>query len=317
MRRSDAWTRVVIMRNQPTVPASDSDVPWGFKFLVLGVSGQPEWFGRCGWANTSTMERECRLVHLITHDQDASQFSPESRCLPDGPSTIQVCRYLGNVSYDRYLGMKSAEQWEADLDSIIASSEKLLSRLNVIVQDLRRHQHTLGYDFDRLIQSGIDRDVVGRTMRHLEAVEDLPSVLQHGDLWPANVLAVNGAWNFIDFTECGLVWRPGYDLFHLLNYSPDGFSTSWIAPDSATVDSRMNAARLRVIKRFANRSGFSSQAMGVLALYFVVHILAYRLRPGVSDELRTYWISELYRLDRVLRSGLSVAELLPGLDNGV
>jgi len=313
----DGWRRLVVVRNFSDVPVRYSEAPLGFKFIVNDERGQPRWFGRCGWDAPAAMRAECALLDALARDAMTSRHVPEARFTHLEDTTVQVSRHLGDVAYDRRLRNRTSDQWLRDTAEILTLSEDMLVHLHrsapsIFCEDpdgYRRDQ--LGRDLDLLERRGLGTTLVHKLRTVLlSGLDDLPVALQHGDLWPANVLRAEDRWWLIDFSECGLMWLPGYDLYLFLVNGPAGFDTSWIAPSPAAFRQRWNVTRMKAVQQFAARHGFSAQTMGMLLLHFLVRLTAYRMRPGVSPRLSAHWQSELVRIGPLLDHGEGLEVLL-------
>lgn len=297
-----AWESVVVVRNYAPVPPLPGAPPFGFKFFVLGRDGNPAWFGRCGWATSDAMAAECALLGALGNDELAMQHTSESRALLDGPTTIQVSRSLGRTGYNRHLLGRSPAQWVRDCDEVLRLSEAIMARLFEKNRDLfsrnprEQRQRQIVSDLELLVSRGFPEDLARELAHAFEQREEvLPPVLQHGDLWPANILYSNSRWYLIDFTECGMVWTPGYDLMLLLSNGPDGFKTDWIGGLETREGSPWLDARAAVLAAFMKRHAIDESLMGELLLRALVRITAYRMRPGLPSHLSAHWASELKR----------------------
>jgi Ser/Thr protein kinase RdoA (MazF antagonist) len=303
----DAWRRLVVVRNFTEVPPRSSLTPMGFKFVVHDGHGAPRWFGRCGWDTSAAMRAECALLAALGRDPVTAQHVPESRAAEVGDTMVHVSRHLGPVAYDRHLSTRTAHEWAAETDEILRLSERMMVHVTnaappVFTYDPHeRREAQLEQDLLLLQQSGLDAHLVQWFRTNLSpSLRQLPAVLQHGDLWPANVLRAENRWWLIDFSECGIMWIPGYDLFLLLVNGPAGFDTSWIAPAPVASRDQWNLARWSTIAAFARRHAFSSHTMGELLLHFLIRLTAHRMRPGLSRELSRHWREELTRIGTFL-----------------
>lgn len=317
LESAEAWRRVVLVRNMSAAPAQYGTVPWGFKFIVLDTSGNPAWFGRCGWATTERMRVECELLDWLGRDSFARCHVPEARYTFVGTDAVQISRHLGNAAYSLKMSGRSPQRWVLDVSQILATAESILGRVQEapegslsVIRSVPRIEQVAA-DCEVLRRNKVQATRIGRIESILlETAGDVPFLLQHGDLWPANILEAQGRWWLIDFSECGLVWTPGYDLFMLLANSPGGFSTQWIGSQSMDAYNEWDQARLRIVHEFASRHGWTSHQVGIMLLHFLLRLTAYRMRPGVSAELSAYWRDELLRIESLLAAGRSPAELI-------
>ncbi|GAB1342525.1 phosphotransferase [Gemmatimonas sp.] len=319
LRGDDAWRRLVMVRNYSEVPPRSSSTPLGFKFIVNNARGEPKWFGRCGWDTPAAMRNECNLLHALTADSETARHVPEVRSVHLAETSVQVSRHLGVPAYDQQLRTRTPAQWAAECTEVLQLSERVLARTQATSPALfdkdpaQARLRQVERDLAVLGQRGVDSAMLERLQATLVGtVQELPLVLQHGDLWPANVIRANGRWWLIDFSECGLMWTPGYDLFLMLINSPAGFDTSFLAPTGNSQQDSLSASRRQVVAQFAGRHGYSPRTMGLMLVHFLVRITAHRMRPGLSASLSEHWRAELRRLDEFLGNGGSLERVLPG-----
>ncbi len=312
-----AWRRVAMVLNHGCVPARPGAVPWGFKLLILGERGHPEWFARCSWTHRSEMLRETELLETLTSDALGRVHVPELRTGYTERLFVQLTRHLGSRAYGAQLTRIRAERWTSDVGEIIAVAEALMERATVLMPALRtqrtvdERQAVLARDMTRLAAAGVSAATLDVVTGALERVRDLPFRLQHGDLWPSNVIRNDGRWWIIDFAECGFVWVPLYDAFHMLHHASPSAVQDWYAVDARTVPDRWTRSRWSLVADLAARHRFTAAEVGTCLVHYLVHLAAYRLRPGVP----LMWSADLLRtIERVatwLASGRTVAELLP------
>jgi len=310
-----AWQRVAIVVNYGRVPARLGELDKGFKLLLLNESGETSWFARCGWAAPDAMEREVQLLEVLGQDSHAKLHIPESRWARGPKLFLQASRYLGDNTYRSLLAGRSALQWAQDIEEILALSERLMRTAQRLHRPFtnppsaaeRRLQ--VERDLATLETNGLTSISARALQRALEGAEHLPAELQHGDLWPANILRAENRWWLIDFTESGMVWSPLYDLLHLLAYAPTERATPWYA--TLSNGNAWTRARNRIFRNALGKRGFDAQTGGVCLAYYVTHLAAYRLRPGVSRGLGAAMLTEAERVGRYLATyGPSPSSLL-------
>jgi hypothetical protein len=306
-----------MMRNFAPVPVRDGHPSWGFKLLVLGTGGHPEWFCRCNWATPSLMSREIALLGTLGSDPRSSSFIAPTISGRFDVLTLQLSKYYAEPTYDNLVRHRTSTEWHSDLTSIQSAAERVLMVATENAEDLfgldiaTERRESLLCDLGR-IGNAIRNDqlVSWLTANLVPCVHELPLSLQHGDLWPPNIIKNRNSWILIDFTECGLVWVPGFDLFHLLSNGPSGFTTKWMG-ESHEVDSpEWNGVRSIHVQEFAQKFSLSRAEVGVCMMYYIVRLTAHRLRDGVPRYLSEYWLFELNRLGtQAIREGSF--EMLP------
>jgi hypothetical protein len=312
----DAWRRIAIVRNFAPVPHNGQTPEWGFKALVLDRFGKPQWYARCSWASNVDMRREALLLDTLCNSAQSRDHVPETRTIFEQNIVVQISRIVSEQNYQAMLSNRPAVEWTRDVREIIAMSEKVMS---VVSQNselfgfdlVAKRREQLFHDIEAITKAGVRHDILGALQDTLAALVDAqPVVLQHGDLWPPNVLRAKDGWALIDFSECGTVWMPGFDLFHMISNGPPGFSTSWIGGDGKSSGEVWETARQQLLAEYAERFTLSASALGGCALAYLVRIAAHRLRPGVAREYSEYWINELDRVCSRILGGKKLDELV-------
>ena len=150
--------------------------------------------------------------------------------------------------------------------------------------------------------------------RALAAGHDAPARLQHGDLWPPNVLVDRGHWYVLDLELFGRIRVPLYDLLHMLHICSDvrrpGGRTGrpWI--ERISTGDASEAAPLALIRRIATRQGLSPVAMFATVVYYVVDIAArVKARGAWTADWREY-VAQVERLADLIADGTATPESL-------
>lgn len=160
---------------------------------------------------------------------------------------------------------------------------------------------------DALLDAGISPELVCGLEAALAHAGTVPRMLQHGDLWPRNVLRCDDHWWILDFELYGRVQIPMYDALHLVR-------TTWDARPASRESRRAwldylmgNGAESRVYRETAVHAARAAaltpaQAGGTL-VYYVVDIAArLYLRRILARDVAPYLL-EVSRLGEWLLSG--------------
>ena len=316
-----AWQRVLLVLNHGCVPAQEGNPPWGFKLLLLDQRGEPEWFVRCSWATQEAMLLETSVLEALTHDEVGRRHVPEVRTAHTERIFLHLARHLGVPSYGANLHSVTESRWVGDLTEVIGVSETLMQRATTLLPSLRTQRTTADRQraalHDLAIVSeggGASPGAIAAIAAVLERVSSLPFMLQHGDLWPANILRGEHGWWLIDFAECGMVWVPCYDLLHMLHSAPPTVSRHWYAREGREHADSWCRARWSVLRDVSERHSLSAADVGTCLVYYLVHLTAYRLRPGVPKRWSVQLLESIERVGAFLASGGRIDDLVPFSD---
>lgn len=311
------WKRVVVVLNYGRVPRRLSETDRGFKLLLLTRHGTPEWFGRCGWAERPAMDRETELLDTLRADPFGAAHIPESRHARTAQLCLQISRYLGEVSYSTFIDRRAPLDWMRDVREILHVSERLMRIARAHVPRLREppsestRRTLLDADLATLEAAGMPSSLLQQLRAAAAPSLELEPELQHGDLWPANVLRADHKWWLIDFAECGVVWSPLYDLLHLVATAPPAAGKAWYAISEPGTDDIWLTARRTLLSEAARRRRLSATQLAGCLIYYLVHLTAYRLRPGVEYDISANLRADLVRIGEFLTAnGGDAAALL-------
>ena len=308
--------------NYGQVPRRVTEPDRGFKLLLLDERGRTQWFGRCAWASLPAMRREVDVLLQLREDPFAARHIPETRVTNRPPLFLQVSRYLGDVSYGRTYDTLAPAEWGNDVREIEALSQRLMQtateRVPILSESpgITQREWVLEGDLRTLRDSGFDRALVRMLERAVMPAANATAELQHGDLWPANVLRAEGRWWLIDFAECGVVWTPLYDLFHLISTPPARATRRWYGEQLDRSDA-WTVARFGALKDAAIPRGLDVTTVGSCLVYYLLHLTAYRMRPGVPADISTENRVELERMAQwLLRHDGNPTDLLAAAFEG-
>jgi len=323
-RAPDAWRRVVVINNFGSVPIpADRPVDFaqsGFKLLLLGASGRPTHFARCGALTDRVLAREGRILETLSGQPGLAQAVPATRTVQSPVLRLVLNAYLPGRSYQQFVARRSAARWVRDVIEILELRSQVGVRAAEAMPDLLDGGATVSPAAEAaprlraLRSAGIEAREVEAAERVLEAAGELPRTLQHGDLWPGNVVRHRGSWWLIDFAEFAQVQVPLYDMFHMLQSNPGRRSLRlrhlWLMLGEGALDDEWTGAAREVVRlRAAERGLDVRQVVGAL-VYYLVHISAYRLRAGVPRQFGEAFVRELLRVTGELRRGLPPEELI-------
>ena len=224
--RSVAWHDLIAHRNVAPLPSPHpaSDTVWsrGFDFLLLDATGEPSHFGRCRASDDQRAVRACGIRTLLSEDDDLATLIPRTRFLTDGPLLVELSRYVRGTPFILEVARLGPEAMAAAARQIIDAARLVTSRAEERIATLRGDGREVGLRVQAesaltlLRQAGLDERREAALAAALDLGGSVPPRVQHGDLWPANVLRGGEAWVLLDFEVFGEVRVPLYDVFHLL-----------------------------------------------------------------------------------------------------
>jgi len=320
----DAEGRILVINNQGSIPPS-RDVPRdfaqkGFKLLLLGENGKPTHFARCGATDDHALAREGEILERLCRVPSLERTVPHTRTARSSMLQVQLNAYIAGRLYQQSFGRRSPRRWQEEVAEIMevrwhVSTQAAATMPKLLVGGpLVRLVDEAGPQLAKLRESGVaSRDIVAVEQALADGGE-LPRVLQHGDLWPGNVIRAGGSWWLIDFAEFAQVQVPMYDLFHMLQYNPGRTRAdtrhAWFTFGEGAIQDQWTAASRAIVHGHAKKRGYQPSQVGAALVHYLVHISAYRLREGVLRQYGEMYVKELSRVAGELRRGASLGSLV-------
>jgi len=284
----------------------------GFNVLLLGPDNAPRYFCKCRPIADANLERETTVLQAFNRDPDLRTVVPRTSGVRDGEVQLQVGEFIRGRPYEYTVARLTERAWVASMGQILDVARTVSTRAGSLLPGLLSAPapatlRAAATDaLTELGAAGLAEDALQVLDRALARAGSVPPLLQHGDLWPANVLGHHETWWLLDFETFGIVQVPLYDVYHFVRNcwtlrEPDAAaSTAWVtrlasdAPDAELCR--------RTILYQARQLGLGpTEAAGVLA-YYVVDVTAQFMRRGAR---RTIW-------EPLMREVRAAADLLRG-----
>jgi len=216
----------------------------------------------------------------------------------------------------------SQRNWAASMGEILAMARRLSTRATLLLPHLLAdprpvalHEAAAG-GLTELAAAGLGDSLLRLVNAGLQRADPVPRLLQHGDLWPGNVLWHQGTWRLLDFEIFGRIQVPLYDVCHFvrtcwsLREHGSEEPTAWV--DRVLWDARDAQPCRSMIRREACALGLTAtQAAGAL-LYYLVDIAAQFRRRGLPRESWQPLIQDVRRAAEALAAGISLEDVVWG-----
>lgn len=318
----DLWQRTVMFNNRgavPRPPHHDSDYVWrGFHLLMVDQRGTPTHFAKCRAADDSPLERECRVLEALGADPVLRRTIPQNRSACSEAIRLQVSRWLPGVTFERIAPNLEAAAWGAAVQTILERASLVSDRAAALLPDLLSPQPMIDPmaeatdHLTTLRREGIEPGLIDPITVALTGAPQLPRRLQHGDLWPGNIIRWDDDWWLLDFEVFGRVQVPLYDVFHLLRASPGrrANSSRWLGADDAPPCAWTDVSRA-VLAHFIATLELTPAAVGGAYLSYLVEFTARMHSRGAPPRFRAPYIEELRLVAAELESGTPLDDLVP------
>lgn len=313
--------RIVVLRNYAPLPPIGTKQPTlssaGARALIVSNSGQPEWFVRFGWISDPVFNRELRVLASLERRRPYTSGVPETRFSTYQEIGIGCTRFSNAATLSSLVAKMNPAQWCSHATSALCTAERLLAGLHSDKEWLAHEGMseylfpTLDVEIPRHASSSFSLDELATISDVVNTLRRSSIRLQHGDFWSANVLFFKtGDCLVLDWADCGVVWAPLYDAFHLLLTGPIITKChQWFATDQRQYDPWAEA-HLRVLSAAAQRAQLSHFEVCSALIYYLARLYAYRLRPGVAAEFSAPVERELRRCLAFVKNH-ELAALLP------
>jgi len=308
-----SWSDLLIVRNVGPVLATqaldgDRVSNRGFNAILLGRDGEPSHYLKIRPAGNEAFRREARVHAFLGSHPEARHVVASGRTLLHGPMRILACEFLGGERMDVVLRKgKDEGRWSETVGAVLTASSPFWGALIQMAGGSGEGVKStalenIALDLATLQEIGLGHEASAALGGRLVSV-DLPSIPQHGDFWPRNILRVEQGWRILDLETCGEVDLPLYDVFHLIRGSvgatggggPGAWLASWeeFGPHSSTLR--------QALERHAGPLD-PEQIEAALAGYLVA-FTARLVRRGISRDRTAPWLKEVEMLPAVLDKG--------------
>lgn len=315
-RGSIAWNRVLLVNNVGAVPgdqvAGDLEENRGFNLVILDDDGAPMLFCKCR-PTSAELRHRMAFTARLSRVPALADIVPLTWSAHTETIDAEVSRYVRGDLLERDISSMSSEGLSSVLAEIIdaaATVSRHAARIEPgLLQgppdvELTRAAPWIG---DALLDAGLDERAWRTLESALARAGRVPRALQHGDLWPRNVLFSNGGWHILDYEQYGSVQVPLYDALHLVRTAWDArpeqrnHGGAWL--DELTATSVEGAVYRATLRRAAESAGLTpGQAAGAL-VYYVADVLGRMQRRRPRPPYATPFLLEARRLAEWIDDG--------------
>lgn len=317
-RRDLEWHDVVVTNNVAAIPPIDDtpgDFVWnrGFNMIVLDRWARPTHFAKCRAAQDAKLGHEAESLAALAQVPDLRQHLPEATNLRSDRLQVLLSQFLRgvplNALVDRGFGRRVARIVRHALNAVTLlsarSTQALASRIPEQTFDLGA---ALERDVAYLVEAGLPQEDGAALRAAVHGVDPLPRQLQHGDLWPANIVARGHRLWFIDFEMFGEIQVPMYDVFHFLRTCSDawdGSGASWF--DRMRGGGTTHDLLKRSATEARGRLGLDTHQAVAALIYYVTHFsVTTHMRNPDGDVWKKFFM-EVKSLAHHLQDGVDPA----------
>lgn len=288
---SVAASQVLLVTNRALLPWSGADASsapgGGFNAVILGAGDRPAYFAKCRSVRHPGGEREAALLTALSGDPELADLVPPSWSFETGGMRVLLSRYLpGRTLHDLLTSGRAR-----DVHGILSAIFERCDRLRAATEDaspVRRQPASLAGRAEAHLAAlrrarPSDDAAIDVLEAALAAGGDPGHEVQHGDLWPQNIVRSDESWWLLDFEAYGTVTVPLFDTFQLV------WSTAGLLERSAATGERSAAVlpddARELVRRRIERKGLEARSLNGVFAYFVVRTLARHVEsPGASSK---------------------------------
>jgi hypothetical protein len=333
-RERGFWKRVVKVDNRGLLPAprlDEDDVMGlrGFNALVLDRNGVPTHYCKCRPA-TREWIRQTELWARMSMEPALRQMIPCAWGVGSADVHMSISNYVPGRVFESTVSWMRLAKLGVALHEILQAMETISQYGAVVDPDAFQGQThiDMGADvewaFDAIPPPLLARDQAAVVRDAIAEAGIVHRVLQHGDLWPRNILRHDGHWWLLDFDTFGRTQAPMYDAFHLvrscwalrqgrlqrvsrLTQSPVWFPSrlpSWI---DCLRSSAMKQVERHTLAWARARQGLTrTEAVGALAFY-LIDMAARMYRRQLRMQYVEPYLNDLSALAECLSAGETFA----------
>jgi hypothetical protein len=320
--RAFNWDDMIVMDNVSRVPspiAAEGDFLWnrGFKVLLLNSDGAPAYICKCRPSSDQFLAHETEIRTKLSKEPSLHRVIPWTRGVKVDQIQLQLSRYVEGKLYQDLVVRLSMDEWVASVKSVLdasflaCSAYERLERPTLHGQRLNPWAAAEPFIGD-LRSAGMRPDLLKTVEDFLRNASPFRPMVQHGDLWPRNVIYDGANWWLLDFEYIGDTLIPMYDVYQLLRtcvllrLSGGGArrEPNWF--DSMTRGDALAVAVRDLIRHAAERLGVDGEQAMVRLVNYLVEVTARLLRRRVPLVFRQSFVLEVERVATTLQSGVDL-----------
>jgi hypothetical protein len=317
-----SWTTIIMADSVGGLPVTDraeGDFLWnrGFNLFVLD-QGRPCYFCKVRPATAFWMH-EGSVCERLAADAVLGAIVPETRRACEAGIHLQASRYVSGDVFERLVPKLRLRPLRQSLVAILDSAATLSRHAARIMPELLGDRATIQL-CDAATDALDDLRTLGAPASHIAALKrvladsaPVPRAIQHGDLWPRNIVKQGRHYWILDYESFAAVQVPLYDAAHLLR-------TCWAIRTTVRGVARplthlftANDAEPRMFRELLRNAAVAaglgpSDALAALAFYAVASV-SRLYRRQVPDAYLRQFVYETAQFARMLASDPTLGEL--------
>ncbi len=283
---------------------------------VLAERGRPIYFCKCRPAGDPALTHEGAIGEiLMRHPAMAAHVAPTRLERGDVMDVLVVQRLLGRP-YHEVLVKEGDTMWPTSVDRVVGLVEQMAAHVGAALPALRgpatlRLAEEGRWALDALADRGLAAQRVKSLAMALERGGQVAAELQHGDLWPPNVLVNGTSWYVLDLELFGRIRVPLYDLLHMLHICSEVRHTrtssrqQWI--ERVVRNDPTESRALDLVRRTAHRHQLAASSTFAALVYYAVDMAArVKARGAWTADWRQY-LFQVERLADLIADGVGEA----------
>jgi hypothetical protein len=300
------------------IPGDDSSGQPGFN-VIVAERGRVSYFCKCRPAGDAALTHEGAIGDILTREPSTTAHVAATHLRRGDVMDVLVVRRLPGRPYYELLVKEGDARWMSSVATVLGLVEQMASCVGNALPALRGPAALRLADEGRwalsvLVDQGLSPGRADTLGAALARAGEVPARLQHGDLWPPNVLVDGASWYVLDFEQFGRIRVPLYDLLHMLHMCsevrrPAAASEQPWAERLVTGDPA-EARPVALTWRVAQRDRLPpASAFGALVYYVVDMAARVRARGAWSADWREY-LAQAARLADLVADGVATPERL-------
>jgi hypothetical protein len=304
-RRTVSWGDIVLHVNRAPIPSPRADDPasvWnlGFDFLVLDAAGAASHFGRCRAAADVRQVRASEFRSTLSAEPDLVGIVPATRFRITGPLLVELSPFVRGTSFTTRIEADSSADFQADAKRIVHGTRRITTRAQELLPALQSGPATVDAAkavsgaLPLLVAAGLSAERCAALERALRAGTSLPRRVQHGDLWPANVLWHEDKVVVLDYEGLGEISVPLFDALHFLRSClvvRHGSRTLVAVLEEGSPDAGVVQG---ILREEAAVDGLKGEAILAAAAFYLIEMTA---RVLSRDTATAYWQPYMHCLE--------------------
>ncbi len=310
------WSRLLVVQNIGPVPPEEGHPEYsgwnrGVGLALIDARGRPTHYVKCRPVGGGTAGRESRVLAALGANPDLRSLLPTVRESASTRAHLQLIPYLAGENFEAVGDVMKPAAWADAINGILDAMDRIASAANAQCvewqgpDDMISVAEEVAPVLEYLQALGLSAHDAAILRDATDRAGMVRAQLQHGDLWPANIIKSKSGWRILDFEHYGVLRLPLFDALHLIRSAPGlrraALSGVWLQAITDPQNAWSRTSQM-LIRSAADRRQLDDPHIVGLMVFYLATMTSVLQRRGNQPFIWERLLRETQRLAMLLRS---------------